>query len=97
VTSGGGAFVYSYETDSRNCECFGDEPSGSAGVLSRGNKIDVSVTGIPLGQVAAQFDRLLARDVLIRAARIRQTVHIRLKGVSVSAAINALGAAPRRA
>jgi hypothetical protein len=63
----------------------------SAGVLSLGNKIDVSVTGIPLGQVAAQFDRLLARDVLVPAARVRQKVRLRLKRVSVSAAIKALG------
>ena len=74
---GGCACVYIYETDSCNCECFGDEPSGSTGVLSLGNKIDVSVSGIPLGQVAAQFDRLLVR--------------IRLTGVRVSAARRALG------
>ena len=73
---GGCACVYIYETDSCNCECFGDEPSGSTGVLSLGNKIDVSVSGIPLGQVAAQFDRLLDRSV--PAARVRKKVRIRL-------------------
>jgi hypothetical protein len=88
---GGCACVYVYETDSCNCECFGDEPSGSAGVLSLGNKIDVSVSGIPLGQVAAQFDRLLDRSVLVPAARVRKKVRIQLKGVRVSAAMKALG------
>ena len=60
-------------------------------MLSLGNKIDVSVSGLPLGQVAAKFDRLLARDVLVPASRVMKTVRLRLKGVSVSAAIRALG------
>jgi sporulation-control protein spo0M len=60
-------------------------------VLSLGNKIDVSVSGLPLGQVAAKFDRLLARDVLVPASRVKRTVRLRLKGVTVSAAIRALG------
>jgi len=88
-----------YETDSCNCECFGTEPSGSAGVLSLGlgNKIDVSVSGIPLGQVAAQFDRLLAREVLVPAARVKKPVRLRLKGVTVAAAIKALGLRTQKA
>jgi hypothetical protein len=51
----------------------------------------VAVSGLPLGQVAAKFDRLLARDVLVPASRIKKTVRLRLKGVSVAAAIKALG------
>ena len=95
---GGCACVYIYESDSCNCECFGDEPSGSAAVLSLGNKVDVSVSGIPLGQVAAQFDRLLlARNVLVPAARVKKKVRLRLKGVSVSAAIKALGLTTQKA
>ena len=88
---GGCSCVYVYESDTCDCECFGDEPGGSAGVLSLGNKIDVSVSGLPLGQVAAKFDRLLARDVLVPASRVKKTVRLRLKGVSVSAAIRTLG------
>jgi hypothetical protein len=88
---GGCACIYVYETDSCNCECFGDEPSGSGAVLSLGNKIDVSVSGIPLGQVAAHFDRLLDRSVLVPAARVRKKVRLRLRGVRVSAAMKALG------
>ena len=95
---GGCACVYIYESDSCNCECFGDEPSGSAAVLSLGNKVDVSVSGIPLGQVAAQFDRLLlARNVLVPAARVKKKVRLRLKGVRVSAAIKALGLTTQKA
>jgi hypothetical protein len=88
---GGCACVYTYETDSCDCECFGDEPSGSAGTLSLGNKVDVCVSGLPLGQVAGKFDRLLARDVLIPASRLKKPVRLRLKGVTVSAAMRALG------
>jgi sporulation-control protein spo0M len=66
-------------------------------VLSLGNKIDVSVSGLPLGQVAAKFDRLLARDVLVPASRVKKTVRLRLKGVSVSAAIRALGLRTQKA
>jgi hypothetical protein len=60
-------------------------------VLNLGNRIDVSVSGIPLGQVAAQFDQLLDRSVLVPTARVRKKVRIRLKGVRVSAAMRALG------
>ena len=98
---GGCACVYVYDTDSCECECFGTEPSGSSGLLSLGNKVDVSVSGLPLGQVAAKFDRLLAaRAVLVPAARVKKTVRMRLRGVSVSAALKALGlttqTAPRK-
>jgi hypothetical protein len=60
-------------------------------VLSLGNKTDVSVSGIPLGQVAAHFDRLLDRRVLVPAARVRKMVRLRLRGVRVSAAMKVLG------
>lgn len=88
---GGCGCVYVYATDSCDCECYGVEPSGSSAVLSLGSKVDVSVSGLTLGQVAAQFDRLLAREVLVPASRVRKTVRLRLKGVSVSTAIKALG------
>jgi len=89
---GGCGCVYVYDTDTCECECFGTEPSGSSGLLSLGNKVDVSVSGLPLGQVAAKFDRLLAsRAVLVPAARVKKTVRVRLRGVSVSAALKALG------
>jgi hypothetical protein len=80
-----------YASNTCDCECFGEEPSGSAAALSLGSKIDVSVSGLPLGQVAAHFDRLLARDVLVPASRVKKTVRLRLRGVSISAAIKALG------
>jgi len=88
---GGCACIYVYETDSCNCECFGEERSGSAGVLGLGNKIDVSVSGLPLGQVAARFDRLLTRNVLVPSRRVKERVRLRLTGVRVSAALSALG------
>ena len=88
---GGCGCVYVYETDSCNCECFGEEPSSSGGLLTLRNKVDVSVSGLTLGQVAAQFDRLLAREVLVPAGRVKQRVRLRLTGVRVAAAIKALG------
>jgi hypothetical protein len=89
---GGCGCVYVYDTDTCECECFGAEPSGSAGLLSLGNKVDVSVSGLPLSQVAAKFDRLLAaRVVLVPAARVKKPVRVRLRGVTVSAALKALG------
>ena len=95
---GGCACVYVYDTDSCECECFGTEPSGSSGLLSLGNKVDVSVSGLPLGQVAAKLDRLLAaRAVLVPAARVKKTVRVRLRGVSVSAALKALGLTTQKA
>jgi hypothetical protein len=93
---GGCACIYVYETDSCNCECFGEEPSGSAGVLGLGNKIDVSVSGLPLGQVAARFDRLLTRNVLVPSGRVKDRVRLRLRGVRVSAALSALGLATQK-
>jgi hypothetical protein len=65
-------------------------------VLSLGNRIDVSVSGLPLGQGASKFDRLLAPDVLVPASRVKKTVRLRLKGVSVSAAFGLWACAPRR-
>lgn len=95
---GGCGCIYTYDTDSCDCECYGTEPSGSAGLLSLGNKVDVSVSGLPLGQVAAQFDRLLAtRAVLVPAARVKKTVRLRLRGVSVSTALKALGLTTQKA
>ena len=94
---GGCACIYVYETDSCNCECFGEERTGSAGVLALGNKIDVSVSGLPLGQVAARLDRLLlGRSVLVPAGRVKERVRLRLTGVRVSAALNALGLRTQR-
>jgi hypothetical protein len=95
---GGCACIYVYETDSCNCECFGEESGGSSGELSLGNKIDVSVSGLPLGQVAARLDRLLlARHVLVPARRVKERVRLRLTGVRVSAALSALGLSTQKA
>lgn len=88
---GGCGCVYVYETDSCNCECFTEEVGGSNHGLSLGNKIDLSVKGLALGQLATRFDRLLAREVLVPASRTGQKVSLQLKGVSFSTALQALG------
>jgi hypothetical protein len=64
---------------------------GSTLTLSLGSKIDVTVKGLPLAQIAARFDRLLAREVLVPASRTRQKVSLNLKRVSFATALKALG------
>jgi hypothetical protein len=67
--------------------------------LSLGSKIDVTVKGLPLAQVAARFDKLLAREVLVPASRTRQRVSLNLKRVSFATALKTLGLqtrAPRK-
>ena len=88
---GGCGCVYVYEEDICNCECFDSNVGGSTLTLSLGSKIDVSVKGLPLGQIAARFDRLLAREVLVPASRTRQKVSLNLKRVSFAVALKALG------
>ncbi len=91
VCTGGCGCVYVYETDSCTCECFDSDVGGTNQTLSLGNKIDVTVKGLALGQLAARFDRLLAREVLVPASRTRQKVSLRLRGVSFATALKALG------
>ena len=67
-------------------------------VLSLGNKVDVSVSGIP-----ARAGRRAVRPAARRPerarprARVKKKVRIRLNGVSVSAAIKALGLTTQKA
>jgi hypothetical protein len=91
VCDGGCGCVYSYEEDACTCECFDSNVGGSTLTLSLGSKIDVTVKGLPLAQIAARFDRLLAREVLVPASRTRQKVSLNLKRVSFATALKALG------
>ena len=91
VCEGGCGCVYSYEDDTCTCECFDSNVGGGNLSLSLGSKIDVSVKGLPLGQLAARFDKLLAREVLVPASRTRQRVSLNLKRVSFATALKALG------
>ncbi len=77
------AVVYVYEEDACTCECFDGESTSSGLQLGLGSKINVSVDGLPLAQVAAQFDRLLMHDVLLPAARSKEKelVHLSLEKV----------------
>lgn len=91
VCEGGCGCVYSYEEDACTCECFDSNVGGGNLSLSLGSKIDLSVKGLPLGQLAARLDKLLAREVLVPASRTRQRVSLNLKRVSFAAALRALG------
>jgi hypothetical protein len=88
---GGCGCIYVYEEDTCTCECYDNNVGGTNLTLSLGSKIDVSVKGLPLGQLAARFDRLLAREVLVPASRTRQKVSLQLKRVSVATALTTLG------
>jgi len=91
VCEGGCGCVYSYEEDACTCECFDSNVGGGNLSLSLGSKIDVSVKGLSLGQLAARFDKLLAREVLVPASRTRQRVSLNLKRVSFATALKTLG------
>ena len=86
--------VHAYASDSCDCECFGEEPQRVGGRAEPGRpRSTCAVSGLPLGQVAGKFDRLLARDVLVPASARPQEdgAPASLKGVTVSAAMKALG------
>jgi hypothetical protein len=93
---GGCGCVYVYEEDACTCECFDGESTSSGLQLGLGSKINVSVDGLPLAQVAAQFDRLLMHDVLLPAARLKELVHLSLEKVTFSAALKSLGLSTRK-
>jgi hypothetical protein len=88
---GGCGCIYVYEEDTCTCECYDSNAGGTSLSLSLGSKIDVSVKGLPLAQLAARFDRLLAREVLVPASRTRERVSLQLKRVSFATAMRALG------
>jgi hypothetical protein len=92
----GCACVHIYEGDQCICECF--EREGPAAGLNAGltKKVDISVSGLPLGQVATILDGILARDVLLPAARAQEKVRLKMKGVRVSDALKALGLTTQR-
>lgn len=89
--------VYVYEEDRCDCECFGDGGRGLSGLkVALTATVDVSVSGLPLSQVAAKFDRFLAHDVLLPVARSNEPVDLELKGVTVGAALKSLGLPTRK-
>lgn len=88
--------IYVWDEKECFCECYDDDVGGGTQSLSLGNLIDVSIAGLELGRLAARFDKLLAREVLVPASRTRQKVRLRLKRVSFSTALKALGLQTRR-
>lgn len=92
---GGCACVYVWETNQCTCECFGDGLLPPTRGLALGTRIDITVAGLPLGPIAVCLDRLVARDVLVPASRVDTKVNLRLKRVTFSAAIKALGLSTR--
>ena len=88
---GGCGCVYVHGEDRCICECF-ESVAGVRGLkLSPAAKVTVSVAGLPLGQVATMFDRILARDVLLPAARAQEKVRLKMENVRLSEALSALG------
>jgi hypothetical protein len=94
---GGCGCVYVHGEDRCICECFESGGRGIRGLqLSPTAKVSFSVSGLPLGQVASMFDRILARDVLLPAARSQKKVRLKMEDVRVSEALRALGLSTQR-
>ncbi len=91
---GGCGCVYVHDTDQCTCECF-DDAGTTNGKLGLGALVSVSVSGLSLGQLAARLDLLLAREVLVPAARVGEKVNLRLKRVPVGDVVKALKLATR--
>jgi hypothetical protein len=87
---GGCGCIYVYDENACVCECF-DSVSSVRMSLSGATRVNVSIAGLPLGQVATLFDRLLARDVLVPASRVQKKVRLKLEDVSLASALNQLG------
>ena len=93
---GGCGCVYIPSEDRCICECF-ESVGGLARLqLNPTVKVTVSVAGLPLGQVATMFDRILERDVLLPAARSQKKVRLKMENVRLSEALRALGLSTRR-
>ena len=83
--------VHEIEADRCTCECF-ESGGGVAGWnLHADAQVDVSITDLPLGQVATMFDGLIARDVMVPASRLQHKVHLKMERVAVSHALEELG------
>ena len=95
-TGEGCGCVYIHDEDRCICECF-EAVGGMRGLqLSPTAKVTVSVSGLPLGQVATMFDRILARDVMLPAARAQKKVRLKMENVRLSDALRALGLSTKR-
>jgi hypothetical protein len=95
VCNGACGCIYVHSADACTCECFDDAgPSGATFGLA--TVVSISVAGLSLGQVAARADRLLAREVMVPAARARQPVTLKMKRVRFSAVLKKLGLTTRR-
>ena len=92
--TGGCGCIYVYDTDQCICECFDSFGGAGAGLPLR-NHIALSVKGLPLGQVAARFDRLLVREVLVPAGLVQKKVSLSVKRASFGAVLTRLGLSTR--
>lgn len=95
VCDGGCGCIYVHSADACTCECF-DAAGPSDLKVGLGTLVSISVSGLSLGQVAARADRLLAREVMLPAARARQSVTLRMKRVRFSEVLRKLGLTTRR-
>jgi hypothetical protein len=89
--------VYVHGEDRCICECFEDGRGIRRLQLGPTAKVTVSVAGLPLGQVATMFDRIVAQDVLLPAARAQKKVRLKMENVRLSEALRALGLSTQRA
>jgi hypothetical protein len=77
------------------CTCYHDTPKGSGLALNSGMFVSIDVSGLPLGRVGLLLDGLLAREVLVPAARHEDSVRIKLDRVRLSEVVKTLGLTTR--
>jgi len=77
------------------CTCYHDKPKVSGLALYSGTLVSISVSGLPLGRVGLLLDGLLAREVLVPAARSEDKVRIKLDRVRLSEVVKTLGLTTR--
>lgn len=77
------------------CTCYHDEPKVSGLALYSGTLVSISVSGLPLGRVGLLLDGLLAREVLVPAARSEDKVRLKLDRVRLSEVVKTLGLTTR--
>jgi hypothetical protein len=88
---GGCGCIYVHDTEECRCSCFKSTTGGSKVGLSLAAKIDISVSRLELGKIAAHLDRLTAKDVFVPASKVHKVVSLRMKNVPLRAAIKSLG------
>ena len=97
VCSGGCGCVYVPSEESCHCTCFKSVGTrGSGAALNAATLVNIAVSDLPLGRVGLLLDGILAREVLVPAARTEERVRLKLERVRLSHVVETLGLTTRR-